>query len=178
MNARWLVLPLLLVTATSLEAQCRRTWWGRDCRGDDDRHVRRSSRSSVEFGVRGGYDFDAEAGTAGAQVRVPLAAGLALVPSADVWLEEAPTDWQINADVMLRPAALGGLYGGAGAAFVHADFDGDEDEGTETGYNLFVGIAGGRVGGSTVRPFAEGRWTHVEDDKGFRLSVGIDVPIR
>lgn len=178
MNARWLVLPLLLVAATQAEAQCRRTWWGRDCRDDDHRRERRGARSAVEFGVRGGYDFSSDAGTAGAQLRVPLAAGLSVVPSADVWLTDSAVDWQANADLALRPRALGGLYGGGGAAFVRGSFGLDDDTETETGYNLFLGLAGREVASTRVKPFAEGRWTTVNDDTAFRLSLGIDVPVR
>lgn len=175
MNARWLVLPLLLVAATTAEAQCRRTWWGRECR--NEHRGGGWPPSPVEFGVRGGYDFDDESGLAGAQLRVPLVSGLALVPSADVWLDEAPTDWQINTDLTFGHRSLGGIYLGGGAAFVHADPDGDTSEDTEVGFNAIVGMGGGTLLGSRVRPFAEGRWTILDDDTGFRLTMGIDVPI-
>ena len=65
------------------------------------------------------------------------------------------------------------------AAFAHGDFDADGDEGVEIGYNLLLGLrSGGRLFDAAVRPFAEARWTEVEDLDPFRLSLGIDVPVR
>ncbi len=130
----------------------------------------------AQFGVRGGYDFEEEAGSAGAQLRIPLASMLSFAPSADVFFD-APTEWQINTDVLLRPAALGGVYGGIGAGFVNRDFDDDGDNGTEAGLNLIVGIESGRVRNTVVRPFAEARWTTVDDYDAFRLVAGFNVPI-
>lgn len=139
-----------------------------------------SERPTVEFGVRGGYDFDAEVGSAGAQVRVPLMRQLLLVPSGDVFFagDNSETAWQINADLVVRPDELGGLYGGVGAAFLRADFDGDDDEEVEAGYNLFAGIEGSRLLDTRVRPFAEARWSWVDDFDPFRLVIGINTPVR
>jgi hypothetical protein len=131
----------------------------------------------VQFGVRGGYDFDADVGTAGAQLRIPIAEGLAVAPSADVFFNDSPTEWQMNADLLLRPAALGGLYGGFGAAFLNRDFDDSDDSDTEVGLNLILGLESGRIRHSSVRPFVEARWTTVEDYDAFRLAAGINVPI-
>ncbi len=171
---------LLLVGAAEAEAQCRRTWWGSECR--DDRRDRRrvvivNDRPSVEFGVRGGYDFQEEVGMAGTQLRIPLARGLALSPSADVFFDESDSEWQVNIDALLRPPSLGGLYGGVGVAFLDGDFEGTGDSETEVGLNLLLGLESGRVAGTTARPFAEGRWTSVEDYDAFRLALGINVPI-
>jgi hypothetical protein len=131
----------------------------------------------AQFGVRGGYDFEEDVGTAGAQLRIPLAPGLALAPSADVFFNDSPTEWQINADLLLRPAALGGLYGGFGAAFLNRDFELEDDSDTEVGLNLILGLESGRIRNTSVRPFVEGRWTTVEDYDAFRLAAGINVPI-
>jgi len=131
----------------------------------------------AQFGVRGGYDFDADVGTAGAQLRIPMAPGLTLAPSADVFFNDSPTEWQINADLLLRPAALGGLYGGVGAAFLNRDFELEDDSETEVGLNLVLGLESGRIRNTSVRPFVEGRWTLVEDYDAFRLAAGINVPI-
>ncbi len=131
----------------------------------------------AQFGIRGGYDFDADVGTAGAQIRAPLAPGLVLAPSADVFFNDSPTEWQINADLLVRPAALGGLYGGFGAAFLNRDFDVVGDDETEVGLNLILGLESGRIRNTSVRPFVEGRWTTVEDYDAFRLVAGINVPI-
>ena len=137
-------------------------------------------RGPVEFGVRGGYDFDAEVGAAGAQLRIPLIRQLLLVPSGDVFFadEGEGADWQLNADLVVRPDELGGLYGGIGAAFMKLDFDGDGEEETEAGYNLLAGMQSGPLLQSRLRPFAEARWTFVDDVEPFRLMVGINAPVQ
>ncbi|HEX2094739.1 MAG TPA: hypothetical protein VHG28_20210 [Longimicrobiaceae bacterium] len=179
---------LLLLGAQSLEAQCSRLSGRRyrECR----ERMERSNRSRsftvepVQFGVRGGYDFEEDVGLAGAQIRIPLAPQIAVSPSADVFFGDDEdgdgTEWQLNADLLVRPYALGGLYGGIGVAFMNRDFDPDdfdEDSETEVGYNLLVGIESGPLSGSTLRPFAEARWTGIDDYIPFRLVAGFNVPI-
>ena len=117
---------------------------------------------------------------AAAQLRVPLMRQLLLVPSGDVFFagDNSETSWQINTDVVVRPDELGGLYGGVGAAFLRADFDGDDDEEVEAGYNLFAGLEGARLLDTRVRPFAEARWSWVDDFDPFRLVIGINTPVR
>lgn len=169
------VAMLLTMGAETAAAQC----WGPVCwRGDRHRDRDRQPASVIEFGVRGGYDFGQDGGTAGAQLRIPLIPQLAIVPSGDVFFDDSPTEWQLNADVALRPRMLGGVYGGAGAAFVEHDFTGTGEDQTEVGYNLFVGLDGGRMLASRLRPFVEARWTGVEDYDPFRLVAGFNVPLR
>lgn len=164
---------LLLFGVNSLAAQCLRFGpieWG-ECDHDHD------PDPVVEFGVRGGYDFEDEVGSAGAQLRIPFARQILFVPSGDVFFDDARTQWQLNADVLLRPDALGGLYAGAGAAFVSRDFEAGGDQETQVGYNLLVGLDGHRIGDTRVRPFVEARWTDVDDYSPFRLVTGINVPV-
>jgi hypothetical protein len=131
----------------------------------------------VEFGVRGGFDFDDQVGSAGAHVRVPLADPIHLVPNGDVFFGDARTQWQFNGDLLLRPRQFGGLYGGVGVAFMNRDFDAPGTRATRAGYNLVAGLRGARLTGTNVRPHAEGRWTRVDGFAPFRLTLGIDVPI-
>ncbi|CAN5862935.1 hypothetical protein BH23GEM3_BH23GEM3_21740 [soil metagenome] len=131
----------------------------------------------LEFGVRGGYDFDENLGSAGAQIRIPLAHPIQLVPSGDVFFADARTQWQINTDLVFRPLALGGLYGGVGAAFVSREFDAIEPRETRAGYNLVAGLRGNRLSSTSVNPFVEARWTAVDDYSPFRLTLGVDVPV-
>lgn len=190
-RSRWVLATLtaallaLAAVPEGAEAQhCRRSRGDRDgdCRPDrrrdrDEDRDRQRGGGGVEFGVRGGYDFEEDTGLAGAQLRVPLAYQLLVSPSFDVFFEDSRTEWQANADLVLRPAGLAGVYGGIGAAFLNGDFDGSGDGETEAGFNVLLGLDGGRVGGSTVRPFAEGRWTNVEDYDAFRLALGFNVPV-
>lgn len=136
----------------------------------------------VEFGVRGGYDFESDVGSAGAQVRIPLIRQLLVVPSADVFFGEdrgeAGPQWQLNADAVVAPDEFGGVYAGAGAAFADRDYDDDGDTEMKVGYNLLVGIHARPVFDTTARPFAEARWSGVDDFQPFRLVAGVNVPIR
>jgi hypothetical protein len=131
----------------------------------------------VEFGVRGGFDFDESIGSAGAQLRIPLGAPILLVPSGDVYFDDARTQWQLNGDLLVAPRELGGVYAGVGVAFVNRDFDTPGQRATRAGFNVVAGLRGARLSGTSVRPFAEGRWTRVEDYRPFRLALGIDVPV-
>ena len=167
-----------LAAAQEAEAQCRYRDRHGECRERrESRGERRGWGSPVEFGVRGGYDFEEETALAGAQLRVPLASQLLLSPSFDVFFDDARTQWQLNGDLVLRPHRLAGVYGGLGVAFLNGDFEGSGDSDTEVGLNVLVGLEGSWVGGTTVRPFAEGRWTNVDDYDVFRLSAGINVPV-
>jgi len=186
---------LAAVGTQALEAQECRTRGNRtECRSRTgswaivhDRSPSRSPWEAAQFGVRGGYDFEEDVGSAGAQLRIPLVPQLLLVPSADVFFgdgddEGGAAEWQLNGDLVLRPAGLGGLYGGVGVAFLNRDGvengdDEDDDGGTEVGYNLLVGLESGRIGGTSLRPFVEARWTAVDDYQPFRLVAGFNVPI-
>ena len=181
------LMALMLVGAASAEAQqCRRYVGGRVmvCDRDRDRdhdrdrrHRRGWDRGPVEFGIRGGYDFEDDQGSAGAQIRLPLVRQFALAPSFDVFFGDEGATWQFNADALLKPRALGGVYLGGGAAVLRREFDILDGEETKVGWNLLAGIDAGRVGNTSLRPFAEGRWTGVDDFTGFRLVAGFNVPI-
>lgn len=175
------LLALLLIGVQTLDAQCR----NRRCRRPDPDRVRvvriidrTAERPAVEFGVRGGYDFDANVGAAGAQLRIPLIRPLLLAPSGDVLFDDAATEWQLNADLLFRPAAFGGLYTGVGAALIRREPGATGDTETDAGLNLLLGLEGRRIARSSVRPFAEARWTLASDDYDpFRLLAGINVPV-
>lgn len=170
---------ICLLLLTSLGAQSADAQGRRHRDRDRDRPGWWERRGPVEFGVRAGNDFEEDVGSAGAQLRVPLVRALHLVPSGDVFFDDARVEWQVNTDVAVQPEALGGIYLGGGAAFASGDFDADGDEGVEIGYNLLVGLhASGRLFDTSVRPFVEGRWTEVEDFDPFRLVLGINVPVR
>jgi hypothetical protein len=179
-------LGLLVLVAGHAEAQrCRRYVGGTVVVCDRERerdHERRRhgdwDRGPIEFGIRGGYDFDGSQGSAGTQVRVPLIPQLVLAPSFDVYFgDDTGATWQLNGDAVIRPDQLGGVYFGGGAAAVRREFDPAEGTQTRAGWNLLLGIDGGRVSGSSLRPFAEGRWTGVGDFTAFRLVAGVNVPI-
>ncbi len=183
---------LLLTGAGSLEAQhrerCRTSRDGRVvvCERDRDhdrerpRHRRSRSifrdRGPVEFGIRGGYDFEDHQGSAGTQIRIPVVRQFAMSPSFDAFFGDEGASWQLNLDGLIRPVRLGGLYAGGGVALLRADLDGTGVE-TTAGWNLLAGMEGGRITSTALRPFVEARWTGVDDFQGFRLVAGVNVPI-
>jgi len=180
---------LLLAGTSGLSAQqhCRSTRNGRVvvCERDRDRdrgrHDRRDNlfqnRGPIEFGIRGGYDFEDHQGSAGTQVRIPVIRQFTIAPSFDAFFGDQGATWQANVDGLIRPDRLGGLYGGGGVAFLRRDFDGTGNE-TKAGWNLVAGIDGNHLGRSALRPFVETRWTGTEDDfTAFRLVAGVNVPI-
>jgi hypothetical protein len=163
------LIALMLVGAGSAEAQrCRRYVGGgvvvceRDRDRDHERGRRRWDRGPVEFGIRGGYDFEDDQGSAGTQVRLPVLRQFAVAPSLDG---------------IVKPDALGGVYVGGGAALLRREFDVLDGEETKVGWNALAGIDAGRVGHSALRPFTEARWTGVGDFTAFRLTAGFNVPI-
>jgi len=130
------------------------------------------------IGVRGGYDFDAEAWSIGGQASIPIARRIAFLPSGDAYFGDDRTDWQLNADLALRPGRAGFLYAGGGLALLNRVHDDEVDAEAETkvGANVFAGLqAPGRR--LPFRPFAEARWTFVDGDSPFRLAFGANVPL-
>jgi len=179
------LIALLAVGAVQAQAQdrCRRYVNGRVvvCSRDRDEHDReyrrRWGRDAVVFGVRGGFDFEDDQASAGAQIRVPVVHQFAVAPSFDVFLGDEGANWQFNADGIIKPDMLGGLYIGGGAAVLRREFDPVEGEETKLGWNALVGIDAQRIADTSLRPFAEGRWTGVGDFSSFRLVAGFNVPI-
>lgn len=121
-------------------------------------------------GVRGSYDFGTRDFGIGAHGELPLTTVLRFVPSVDVFFGD-DTVWQANADVAM---SLLLLRAGGGLALVDSRRMGAD--GTEVGLNLFVGLQGPRPR-TRVRPFAEARWTLLQDGTPFRLAAGVNVAI-
>ncbi len=179
----------LLTIPQSAQAQWRRRRPPR--RGGRGAYVapRFLPRAVPEFGLRGGYDFDTQAGSLGADLRLPVGprGHFALAPSGDVFFNTPGHDWQLNLDGELR-APLIGLYGGGGAALIHHAFEpavvvtpgggtllapGERE--TKAGWNLFAGL---EPSFAPIRPFVETRWTFQGDHySAFRLTAGLHVPI-
>lgn len=159
-------LAALLTTALPAEAQRR----------DRSARLGRAAGPSPAVGVRGSYDFDAEAWGVGAQASIPLGRRFAFVPSGDAFFGDDRTDWQLNTDLAMRLGRAGFLYAGGGLAVVNRVFEDGADAETKLGPNLFAGLQtpGMRL---PVRPFVEARWTFVEDEAPFRLGFGVNVPL-
>ena len=172
MNLRCLMLWVtavvcLLVVVESASAQGRR-----------GRHFGRGHgfQSASELGVRGGYDYDEKALSAGVVARLALVRRLPvqLVPSADLFILQEDVDWQANVDVALR--SRGPLYFGGGLAVSNRILDSEGERKVDTGNNWLVGM---RLPMRNVRfrVRVEGRWTYIVDEESFRLTVAITWPL-
>jgi hypothetical protein len=121
----------------------------------------------LQAGLRAGRDFGNKAWSVGGQLVAPVGRNLELRPSGDLFFpRDDGMGWQLNGDAAIRFGQGGGLYGGAGIAFVHPD-----DSDTETGYNLFFGLSAAPPAQRT-KGFIEFRWTFVDDTSPFRLALG------
>ena len=146
---------------------------------DRDRAEWWEGRGPVEFGVRAGNDFEEDVGSAGAQLRIPLVRQLLLVPSGDVFFGDARDGVAAQrrpdgaAGAARRPLRRGRR--GLRAARLRPR---RRRRRWSAGYNLVLGMGGGRLLDTRVQPFAEGRWTDMDHYQPFRLVVGIDVPVR
>jgi len=123
----------------------------------------------VSIGARVGRDFENHAWSVGGQVSLPVRSNLELRPSGDLFFpRDGDTGWQVNGDAAVHLGQGGGLYAGAGVAFAHPG--GGE---TKTGYNLFFGLSTAAPN-EQLKPFAEFRWTFVNDTSPFRLALGFN----
>lgn len=124
--------------------------------------------SDNTIGLRGGYDFRADAPIVGIQTRSygPL---LSLSPSFDVYFLKGRRAWQINLDGMFSYDPLG-VYGGAGIVVGNRD---PLDTVTRTDWSLFAGLhLPMRL---RFRPFAEARWTFLGNGQPFQLVGGLEM---
>ena len=125
-----------------------------------------------EIGIRGGRDFSVDTWTAGAHLRIPFGRALEFRPSADLALEDIGDDFQVNADLALR-GPRDQAYLGAGAGYVNRPFDSGKR--SATGVNAFIGFKPIPRPGSQI--YIEGRWTFVDSETIFRLSMGVTIPL-
>jgi hypothetical protein len=125
-------------------------------------------RASTEVGLRAGRDFSADTWTAGGHLRIPFGATLELRPSADLALDDPGDDFQLNGDIALH-GPQDQAYIGAGVGYVNRQFDSGKDSGT--GINLFLGFKPIPRPGSRI--YLEGRWTFVDSETLFRVSLGV-----
>ena len=126
------------------------------------------SPSTLTAGVRGGRDFENHAWSLGGQVGLRLQDRFEIRPSGDWFFgDRTPFRWQLNADGTVTFGPGRSLYAGGGAAFVKVR----PLDKVKTGYNIFFGLSFARPQARS-RPFAEFRWTWVNDTSPFRLVVG------
>jgi len=177
MSRNWhrVVLAVALVLGTSLlaPASARAQFRGRRPRGG----MGFGGVGMGSAGVRMGYDFTVDAWSLGAQMSLPLARYLSLVPSGDLFFRSDHTDWQLNFDGMFGLGRQRLLYGGLGLGVLNRVFDNSGVATTRTGLNLLAGfrLPARRL---PLTPFVEARWTKIHDEQTpFRLVVGVSAPM-
>jgi len=120
-------------------------------------------------GVRGGRDFEDHAWSLGGQVGIRLQDRVEVRPSGDWFFgDRTPFRWQLNGDATITFGPGRSIYAGGGAAFVKVI----PLDKVKTGYNGFFGLNFAPPSART-RPFAEFRWTWVNDTSPFRAVVGV-----
>jgi hypothetical protein len=130
---------------------------------------RATPAASLTAGVRAGRDFENHAWSLGAQLGYRIQDRFELRPSADYFFgDRTPFRWQANADGAITFGPGRSIYAGGGAAFVKVRPPVDK---VKTGYNIFFGLNFAPAQ-SRSRPFAEFRWTWVNDTSPFRLVLG------
>ena len=127
------------------------------------------------LGLRTGYNYDAEVWSLGGQFRLPIGmrrGGLQIIPSGDLFFIKGTTDWQINLDAAFH---LMMLYGGVGIAYLNRDFQQPDEKDKKTGTNFFIGTPLPLpLHKLRILSFLEARWTEVNNERLFRLVVGVN----
>lgn len=137
---------------------------------------RRGSRPPPDIGLRGGYDFRGKDFRAGAQMRIPLAKGSDLIPSAD-WIFASGTNFQANLDLALPFMPGGGFYGGGGLGVAFTNEGVESGLATTIGANLFLGVAPYKTKRSGLRWFAEVRSFVRSGRNPLSLNIGLNAKL-
>ena len=118
------------------------------------------------FGVRGGYNFDIEEGSIGAQLHLPMSSSIELYPSFDYYFVNTGNLLGISGDLKFR-APGGPLYFGGGVNVLTGEGNSD------TGFDLFGGFET-RYG--QTHPFVEAR-ALFHDSSSLQLLFGLNVTL-
>ena len=128
--------------------------------------VTRADAQRSHFGVRGGYNFDLDEGSIGAQLHMPLSSSIELYPSFDYYFVNTGNLLGISGDLKFRtPGAP--LYVGGGLNVLTGDGNSD------TGFDLFGGLET-RYG--QTHPFVEAR-ALFHDSSALQLLFGLNVTL-
>jgi hypothetical protein len=128
--------------------------------------IERAAAQRAHFGVRGGYNFDAEDALIGVQAHFPLSASIEFYPSFDYYFVDGGNLLGFSGDLKFRtPGAP--LYLGGGVNLLHSSGNSD------TGFDLFGGVET-RYG--QTHPFIEGRFL-MHDNSSFQVLFGINMTL-
>ena len=128
--------------------------------------VTRVEAQRAHFGLRGGYNFDIEEGSLGAQLHMPLSSSIELYPSFDYYFVNTGNLLGISGDLKFRtPGAP--VYFGGGLNVLTGDGNSD------TGFDLFGGLDT-RYG--QTHPFVEMR-ALFHDNSSLQVLFGLNVTL-
>jgi hypothetical protein len=131
----------------------------------------RTSRA-VDFGVRGGFYSDAEAGFLGAELLTGLTRSWFLNPNFEYVFVDDGDLYTLNLDAHYdfptRARSPFYLWAGGGPAVIFSD-NGFDDE-TDIGLNLLAGVGFGKE--QALRPYVQGKVV-ISDDTEAVIGLGI-----
>lgn len=137
-----------------------------------------AAAADLDFGARGGFYNDAEAGFLGAEVLTRLTGSWYLNPNVEYAFVDNGSLWTLNADAHYDLPVRSGIavWAGAGVAAIFREIDPPRgcprcegvDE-TDVGLNLLAG-AGTKRG--TIRPYVQGKII-LSDETEAVIAVGL-----
>jgi len=128
--------------------------------------VARVEAQRSHFGVRGGYNFDMEEGSIGAQLHLPLSSSIELYPSFDYYFVNTGNLVGFSGDLKFRTPGTP-LYFGGGLNVLSGGGNSD------TGFDLLGGFET-RYG--QTHPFVEAR-ALIHDGSSLQLLFGLNVTL-
>jgi hypothetical protein len=127
--------------------------------------------AAADFGVRGGYYFDAGEPFLGAELIMPVARRIYFNPNVEYVFVEDTTFLTLNADFHYDFPTRGStfVWAGAGLGILHSDPEGDDNGDTDPALNLLAGV-GFRTGG--VIPYFQAKLI-IDGGSEFALAFGV-----
>lgn len=135
-----------------------------------------TSQAQVSFGPQVSYASEIEEIAVGARLQAglpTLLSGLQLIGSADYYFEDcgdidcSTLDFNANVALPILPLPMMQVYAGGGLNIIRVSVE-DFSE-SETGINVLAGV---KFPGTTIRPFAEARYTFGDFDR-FTITGGL-----
>lgn len=128
--------------------------------------VTQATAQRAHFGLHGGYNFDIEEGSLGAQMHFPLSYSIELYPSFDYYFVSSGNLLGFSGDLKFRAPGTP-LYFGGGVNILTGSGNSD------TGFDLFGGFET-RYG--QTHPFIEARGLF-HDNSSLQLLFGLNVTL-
>lgn len=133
-------------------------------------------KPAPSLGLYWGHNFDAEQNLVGGMLNLPVGRFWEFSPGAEYALTGADSKvnrWQINGDLVFKPAPMGFLYFGGGLAVEYL-LPEKADNQTNFGGSALVGLEFGRA---PLKFFVQGRWTFLEETT-FAAMGGLSLSLR